>query len=226
MAEQAERFSQQQRGNRFRPGLEGEQHTLLDVQNTSGAHAELGHVLGLGAPLRTPAVDPNSYREANAILATTPDLVTHRYEWVVLAQDLVAGEVGVGVLIGCVWCTVVINSTAHRFATLLDGDATQLDSYWWGRGRILWQPGSTGPQTCLVELGGYSHGVKYAGTVATPGSAKGDTCTVNVGSDTIAAVYNRFADIDEDKAVHVCWVQSSTPGDGPEIDAAECPMSS
>lgn len=74
--------------------------------------------------------------------------------WVVLQEPIPAGKIGRGMLFGVTPALVDIADTDHGFAEPVpDNAAGAIQSCAAGTARILWKPGKTGLEWCLLHVG-------------------------------------------------------------------------
>jgi hypothetical protein len=126
---------------------------IVRVKNTTeedlDRFAALGIAFGIGVP-----PDKNELAFQNE----PPVLFGGVYEgdgpWVVLMEPLPAGKIGRGMLFGVTPAQVDIADEEHEFAEpVQDNAAGTLQSCATGTARILWKPGKTGLQWCILHVG-------------------------------------------------------------------------
>ena len=131
--------------------------SVLYIRNDSGEDLDWGDVLGIAGPLITPDENETDYRLWTALMGDTPDAAVHRGRFAVLTEPIPAGAIGHAVVTGVIATRVQMNVAGHRFADVLDNDATQLDSAESGSAEILWAATPEGalPETvsAIVRIG-------------------------------------------------------------------------
>lgn len=152
--------------------------TVVMVQNSSGADItnESG-VLGINGPIITPAVNLNEALKGPTIDGVAPVAGTHEGNFVVVRGPLKSGSIGRGVISGATWARVDIVSADDLYADIADGDTAKLVSGATGF-RILWQPGTTGEQWALVNMGQSSGGAAVAFGKVTSVNLSGNTAAI------------------------------------------------
>lgn len=121
----------------------------VKVKNSSGGNLAAGKVLEIGSALVT-------------TVGRTPD------EWVfdgqepdedydklygVLLRDVPNNGIDWIQVAGVAYASVAVNHVQHQYCDVSNATAT-LQSKWHGTAKILWKStGSTGTQTCLIQLG-------------------------------------------------------------------------
>lgn len=73
------------------------------------------------------------------LIGKLPVLSQHRYRFAVAMEPIPSGRVGMCAASGVFPCRVNVTSVTHRFATVKDGDATQLQSATCGMVSLLWK---------------------------------------------------------------------------------------
>jgi hypothetical protein len=95
----------------------------------------------------------SEFKNRVALSCVTPDIDAHEGRFVVLAEPLAVGAIGRAYIAGV--CPVQVNVTdeAHGYASIADGDTTQLASATSGPAQILWKAAGTGSRWAVVRLG-------------------------------------------------------------------------
>ncbi len=126
---------------------------IVRVKNTTeedlDRFAALGIAFGIGVP-----PDKNELAFQNE----PPVLFGGVYEgegpWVVLMEPLPAGKIGRGMLFGVTPAQVDVADEEHAFAEpIQENTAGAIRSAASGTARILWKPGKTGLQWCILHVG-------------------------------------------------------------------------
>lgn len=201
---------------------------IVLVQNNSGANRQQGEILGidglvLDPPTSTPTDPQTSSFFYNPVLAgIVPTISTSFGLFVVCVDSIAAGAFGRACISGLCAAWVNMANINDDFADITDNDSTQLLSGGGGSGQIIYSPGSTGKQLCLILMGPRMATVnvefgtvdattpgKYAGTFLT-GNATGMPPTgLNVGS--ACTIFNYP---DHDLTANTQAVPSGSPAPG------------
>lgn len=141
---------------------------LHSIYNNTGATLDPHNVVGVGA-FRTSADDTTGLYTQVDLTGDTPDEDTHKGRFAIVLEPIKAGEIGQAMFAGTTICKVNMVASAHKFADVKDGDATQLQSGVVGTAQIL-----------AVESSGT--GTKWAVVRFACGEAETDTNPVDLGS--------------------------------------------
>lgn len=176
-------------------------HTLLWIKNTTGSDVRLGDVLvvtGMAA-----SSTPTAYRTDDAVtsrfcygavaLAYTPS-EDNQTGFVVVAEQIKAGEVGSAVAAGVAAVSLNVTDDSHKYAFVKNGQLS-LATATSGAAEIMWKQSGTGQKWALVRIGTQQQAIKR-GTFTAPWS-KGSTKTVDevLGSVRYTNVKNYFASV-------------------------------
>lgn len=147
---------------------------ILKVKNGTGAQRSRGEVLGNFTKSIT-----TLEAEKLQLSGAAP---TSGKAFAVLLKTAASGAIVDGQVSGVCLATVNVGSTSHEYADI-DPPNHKLVSAETGPVRIVWQPGSTGDQECVVLLGASSSGStigKYLGTLAAPLTTDDATASVTL----------------------------------------------
>lgn len=135
------------------------------VRNSTGAARDAGDIVGLGAPLFTPADNLSEFRFRPTMIGELP-AATHAGRFAVLLESIPAGKIGRAATAGLAVCRISASGSGD-FADVKVGDATQLQLGGAGSARIVWrEPGTTGTKWAVVRLAGGSSGPFVARVVS------------------------------------------------------------
>jgi hypothetical protein len=119
------------------------------VQNSSGTDRKRAEILGITGSLYT---DSPVQDQPRALDGATPTSADHTGKFVILKDDIGDGCMGWAYISGTTMCQVNIVSATDTTADVKDSDCTQLVSGASGQAQILWSPGTTGTQWCLIRF--------------------------------------------------------------------------
>jgi hypothetical protein len=132
-----------------RPDLE-----LFFIKNNTGAALDRFAVVGLGAPLWTPAAALDSFKQSRIVLAGAVPTTAHAGRFAILKTPAPAGSIAPASAFGITQCRVNITSTTHTLADVEAGSTARLvSSGTAGAASILWFEGGTGEQWAVVAIG-------------------------------------------------------------------------
>ncbi len=127
------------------------QADMLLVQNDSGADVGMAEVLGIDGILIDPSVNINDFRYAPSLSGITPATASHLGNFVVTAEPIADGAVGLCYIAGACACYVKMNADWHDYCDVSDGEGGYLNSAALGSARIIKVGLAAGPTTA----GGY-----------------------------------------------------------------------
>jgi hypothetical protein len=107
------------------------------IRNGTNLDVPLLGVLGITDVAITPQQD-SQFAWKQLLIGAVPVLATHRDRFVVCLEPISAGAIGRAAIGGMFACKVHVTSTLHRFATVKDGDRTQLQSAACGPMQLVW----------------------------------------------------------------------------------------
>ncbi len=125
----------------------------IEVKNASGSEQPERAVLGIDTAAIAAADNLKTFQGRPAVIGKTPT-AEHAGRFVILAQPLDDGKLGLAWSAGTVAVKVDMVDAAHRYADVKAGDATQLQSCESGVAQILSVEAGTGSKWAYVRLGG------------------------------------------------------------------------
>lgn len=147
---------QQNRGRDARP--EFRQTGIVLVQNDSGADRDRFDVLGIDAPIITPAENLDEFQDRVTLACSTPVPGTHLGRFVILLEPIPSGEIGRAVVSGVVQTYLYVYEDAHEWADVhpapTGDEAYRLTSAQYGGAQILWKQSGVGWKWAVVRLSG------------------------------------------------------------------------
>ena len=99
---------------------------IVPVKNTSGADRERFDILGVDAPIFTPADSLDAFKDQVALKGVTPTLGDHESRFVVLLEPVKAGGIGLAGVQGVFPVKVDVQDEDHEFADVDDGECGHL----------------------------------------------------------------------------------------------------
>lgn len=130
-------------------------HGVILVKNQSGAARNRFDILGLDAPVISPADNLDEFKSRPALVGVTPELPTHAGRFCILLEPLASGSIGRALVSGVGVARVNVIDPGHRFAEVVHEDPTRLRSAHAGSVEILWKDSGTGgDRWAVVRLGG------------------------------------------------------------------------
>ena len=124
----------------------------IRVRNISGVDAVKFGVLGISAPAILPATSLAGFQRNLVLDCVTPALATHAGKFVILAEPIKTGAMGVAFITGVVQVKINVTDAAHPFADVKNADATQLASGVAGGAQILWKESGTGGKWAIIRF--------------------------------------------------------------------------
>ena len=126
------------------------QRTIISVKNLSGADRQRFDVLGLELPLFEVG---DSFKERPMMKGAKPDRSKHFGRIAVLLEAIPTNGVGRCCVSGVTVAKVDFQEKWHEWADIKHDDATSLESRAEpGGAYVLWSPGLSGVQWCLVRI--------------------------------------------------------------------------
>ena len=129
------------------------QSGIVLVKNNSGADCDRFAVLGIGGPIFTPTDNVESFKNKVALAGVTPAESSHFGKFVILQEPIKTGEIGSAWIAGVCPAKIDMVAANHKFADIIDGDATALRSGSAGAAQILWVESGTGVKWATVQIG-------------------------------------------------------------------------
>jgi hypothetical protein len=134
-------------------GGAGGSGVTISVKNASGADVDRFGILGIDDIVFTPTDNLDGFKNGPVLSCITPADPDHLNKFAVLLQPVADDAIGLAKLAGPCVVKVDVASESDAFATILDGDATKLQSG--GAGvPILYKESGTGEKWAIVLLGG------------------------------------------------------------------------
>lgn len=156
-AEQVNWINRQMRGGggaSSRPGAPADRASnIVLIRNGSGVSVPQHGVLGIsgvainpsgGSLAGTDAASKRarSFSDRPILAGAVPSIAAHANAFVVTLEPIAAGKIGRAAVGGLFACLVYVTDTTHGFATVKDGDVTQLQSSRCGVLQLVWkEPG-------------------------------------------------------------------------------------
>lgn len=187
----------------------------IAISNDTGADLEPFQVVGLDGVVITPTDGQATFERRVLMSGITPAIADHRTAFAITTQAIPAGAIGRAVVTGCTVVQIDITQTYHKFATVKDADATQLESASYGAAQILWQESGTGTKWGLVNLTAATGASPLLTVKPNANVSAGGSGTVTVwrnGSATTETIDNVYLDwmhnseqISANKEALICW---------------------
>jgi len=149
---------------------------MVLVKNSSGADRARFEILGINAPVITPTDNLDQFLNRPALSGVIPTAANHWGKFVILAEPIRNGLLGLGWLSGVCPVKVDIVNANHWHADVADNIAANLKSSGGGAAQILWKESGTGVKWAVVRLGRWSPTVFPVNLTQTGGS-QGTTTT-------------------------------------------------
>jgi hypothetical protein len=133
----------------------GRAANVIYIRNDSNADVGRCHVLGIAGVV----VDPTSsdaaaaaFVERPVLTGWTPQTGVNDTKFAICIEPIAIGGIGRAAVGGMLAVKVRIDDESHGFATVLDGDATQLRSAGCGILQLLWKESGTGDNKWAVGV--------------------------------------------------------------------------
>jgi hypothetical protein len=162
---------------------------MILVRNDSGADRGPYNVLGISETLILKPSTTKSEFYNRFILSGVEPADAHKGKFVVVVDGIADGKIGRAWAYGFAYVQVNVTDVSHKYAEVIDEDASKLKSAASGNARMLAKETGTGTKWALVRLGGDGSGggVQLASVVS--GSGQMYTVRPNSNEDDIQAVY-------------------------------------
>lgn len=156
-----------------------QQASIILVRNDSGADRARFDVLGLDAPVISPADNEDAFKNQVVLGGVMPLAGACEGRFVVLAEPIAASGIGRAFAAGVCPARIDVPNEDHdwRFADLGDGVAGNLVVHTRGTATILWRAGGTGLQWAVVRLGTPLAMRLFPVVLSQTGGAQGDGST-------------------------------------------------
>lgn len=132
------------------------QADIVLVKNSSGSDVTRFGVLGISGVVFTPTDSLPAFQNQVAVTGVTPTTADHRGKFVVCLDPIANGQIGRAWIAGVCQAQVDVTNVGHQFADVQNANRVTLVSSGWGSARILYAPGGTGAQWCIVRLGNHT----------------------------------------------------------------------
>jgi hypothetical protein len=128
---------------------------IVLIRNNSGVTVPQVGVLGISGV----AIDPSggtlfgadaasararSFAERPVLVGNIPSIASHGNAFAVTLEPIGIGKIGRAAIGGCFACLVYVTDPTHGFATVKDGDVTQLQSARCGVLQLVWKQSGFG----------------------------------------------------------------------------------
>jgi hypothetical protein len=127
--------------------------TEFHIKNNADSAVDRFGVLGISGLLISNADNPDEFKTRITFTGVSPASASHTGKFVVAVEPINPGEIGRCVLNGLTQVKVNMIESGQRWADVLDGDATQLESGNVGTAQILYAESGTGTKWAVVRLG-------------------------------------------------------------------------
>ena len=143
-------------------------HDVL-MRNKTGATREPYEIVGIDDALHDRTYDAKTLLEFKYRVGLTgivPAVPTHNSRFGVFQEQVKDTMIGLVKVAGETQVKVDIQNVTDKFCDVKDGVCTELISNSTGGATILWQPGTTGVQWCVIRIEGVSTGEIWYFTLA------------------------------------------------------------
>jgi hypothetical protein len=193
---------------------------MVLVKNTSGADRARFEILGINTPVITPTDNLEEFRNRVVLSGVVPTAANHWGKFVILAEPIRNGLLGLGWLSGVCPVKVDIVNANHWHADIADNSAANLKSSGGGAAQILWKESGTGVEWTVVRLGRWSPTVFPVNLTQTGGSQGTTTTPASwtysvidpVTSETLATNVNPTVSPHKWKRPSAGWMIAATFG--------------
>lgn len=193
---------------------------MVLVKNASGADRARFEILGISAPVFTPTDNLDEFRNRVALTGVLPTAATYWGKFVILAEPIRNGALGLGWLSGVCPVKIDMANANHWHADVADNVAANLKSAGGGAAQILWKESGTGVKWAVVRLGRWSPTVFPVNLTQTGGSQGTNTTPASwtysvidpVTSQTLATAVNPTASPHKWKRPSAGWMIAATFG--------------
>jgi hypothetical protein len=171
--------------------------TIIRVRNSSGASVGRFAILGIDGVAINATDNLKDFQNVPVLDGVTPAYASHLGKFVITTEPINNGKIGKCVLEGLCAAQISMVESGQKWADILDGDGTQLQSGNAGTAQILWSQSGTGTKWAIVRLGvqltqvvvvvvsAETGGGKYAGKIlaaASGAAGTGDLAASEVGT--------------------------------------------
>jgi hypothetical protein len=125
--------------------------TQVLIKNDSGSDVGRLAILGIDQPVILPADNESEFNFHFSISAISPT-DDHRGKFVVTAESIPAGKMGLAFVDGLVACLVDVSHAYIMRCDVVAANTAQLGASLYGAAHILWKEAGTGVKRALVRL--------------------------------------------------------------------------
>jgi hypothetical protein len=127
---------------------------LFFVRNDAGADLARFAVVGLGAPLWTPAAALDAFKQSTSVMTGVSPTTAHAGRFAILKTPAKTGSIVPATAFGVTQARINLTSTTHTFADVEAGTTARLlSSATAGAAAILWAEGTTGEVWAVISIG-------------------------------------------------------------------------
>ena len=174
-AAQAHRDSQAGRPDTSKDKKDIQSGNLIYVKNTSSEARKRFDIMGLGPPVISPTANQREFEARVMLQGVSPLVASHSTSFVILAEPLAKGRIGLAWVAGVCVVRVDVTDEALTHATIVDGVFSNLRTAEAGSIQILWKDLGTGIKWAVVHVsaGGAGTPIRFARVVdSIPGSTQ------------------------------------------------------
>lgn len=124
-------------------GKEIDHANTVFVKNQSGSDLSALSIAGIDSPIITPTSNEDEFNTRSGWNVDTP-AATHFGNFVVLAESIPAGEIGLAYISGFAPVTLNVDYANFDRADVSAGNSTKLEANWHGSAKIVWKESGTG----------------------------------------------------------------------------------
>lgn len=189
----------------------GQNSNLIVVKNNSGADRSRFQILGIDSVVISPTDNLQQFQNRPAVVGVTPTIADHRGKFVILAEPIKTGQLGLAWIAGICPVQVHMLSAHHRYADVGGGGAAGLTSGDSGVAQILWSSGTSGTVWAIVRLGaGGGQGTVFPVQLEQTAGAQGTSTTPATWIYTVKDIYgNTLATLVDPTDSPHCWKRPS-----------------
>jgi len=126
---------------------------LVRLFNNTGAERYRYEVAGIDDSMYDPTSALDDFKYEVGLKGITPAVPTHNGKFGVFQEGVADGQIETAAVSGVTQVQVDILDTNDKFCDVKNGVCTELISNSTGGATILWQPGTTGVQWCIIRIG-------------------------------------------------------------------------
>jgi hypothetical protein len=168
----------------------GQNGNLIVVKNNSGADRDRFQILGIDSVVISPTDNLQQFQNRPAIVGVTPNVNDHRGKFMILAEPIKSGQLGLAWIAGVCPVQVYFLSENHRYADVGGGGSSCLSSGDSGVAQILWSASTSGVSWALVRLGaGGGQGTVFPVQLEQTGGSQGTDSTPATWTYTVKDIF-------------------------------------